>query len=770
MSDALTQWLDLEVYPRLSHEVVFQDLGDFRRAGAEGYVALCPAHNDHRPSFNMRKGHPTGHCFACGHTRSWWQHVELRVGAGRAVIVELARLAGVEPLAGGHISREAEAAAQARREAEAGREAFAAACASALTRPEGAAVLAYLRGRGYGADECQAAGLGAWPPLEVALRHDVRGLGLDVAGMGTSHLLLIALRDGAGHLAGFALRSPGEPPAGVPKYLYSRGLAKGGLLPGLHQARTADAAVVLVEGLIDSAILGVCGLHVASLGGAILSVGQVEALRRARVGSVILSLDEDAAGRDGTERAAQDLLAAGIRCYVAPSLPPGVKDPDELVRAQGLDAYRDCLRQAEGAAKWLTRRMLAAHDVTTDLGRDAALAAVLTAAERMGPLDRDDATGVLAETLRLAPAAILEALARADERAKAERARRLAADLAADLAQVARGEGGQTLAAVVAAAQRQVEHLSGGSTLTSVCAADLAAQAPPPQDWVLQDALPAREIGLLVGGDGTGKSLLALGLAISVACGIPWAGGLLPAPAQTGRVVYFSGEDDTDEAHRRIRAIMGRLRRDAPPNDHAQVQRLESGLRQIEIIPLDGHPMPLLAAGRQDADPQETAWVGRLRERIEGARLLILDPLVMFHSVSENDNQHMDRLMRCVQRLVRSTPGCAALLVHHAGQGSVRDGADDAMVARGATALHGAARAVFALRRLTPTEEDRFREAGEDPWRLRAIRGPKISRAQERPVAYVRFDAAGVPMLHEVAALAASQKSQQRKAKPYAGR
>jgi RecA-family ATPase len=288
---------------------------------------------------------------------------------------------------------------------------------------------------------------------------------------------------------------------------------------------------------------------------------------------------------------------------------------------------------------------------------------------------------------------------------------------------------------------------------------------------VLPAGLPSREIALLVGGDGTGKILLALLAAISVSCGLPWAGGLLPAPTTTGKVVYVSGEDDTDEAHRRIRAILGRLTADIPPGEADMRQRLSDGLRRIEIIPLDGHPMPLLVANRQDADPEESSWVGRLRERIEGARLLILDPLVMFHSVSENDNQHMDRLMRCIQRIIRSVPGCGALLVHHAGQGSVRDGADDAMVARGATALHGAARAVFAVRRLTGGEVERFQESGEDPWRWRAVRGPKISRARERPVAYVRFDDAGVPMMHDVELGAADARHQPaRKAAKYGGR
>ncbi|MGB9887682.1 MAG: hypothetical protein ACPLRW_11910, partial [Moorellales bacterium] len=106
MSDELTTWLDQEVYPRLDHSMLFGDLPGFRRSG-QGYVAHCPnpAHPDRHPSFYMPIGRPWGRCFACGHFVTWWDALEARGLRGRAVIQELARLAGVPPLASGDPDR-----------------------------------------------------------------------------------------------------------------------------------------------------------------------------------------------------------------------------------------------------------------------------------------------------------------------------------------------------------------------------------------------------------------------------------------------------------------------------------------------------------------------------------------------------------------------------------------------------------------------------------------------------------------------------------------
>lgn len=131
-----------------------------------------------------------------------------------------------------------------------------------------------------------------------------------------------------------------------------------------------------------------------------------------------------------------------------------------------------------------------------------------------------------------------------------------------------------------------------------VNAGALLESAPPPRvDFVLP-GLPAGQVGLLVGGDGAGKSGLALQIALSVACGIPTCGGVLAAPAGTGRVVMIMGEDDIDEFHRSLRnrllpVLLGSVATNKEEAADLQT-RLRNGLMNLEVLPLAGERLPLM--------------------------------------------------------------------------------------------------------------------------------------------------------------------------------
>jgi len=77
---------------------------------------------------------------------------------------------------------------------------------------------------------------------------------------------------------------------------------------------------------------------------------------------------------------------------------------------------------------------------------------------------------------------------------------------------------------------------------------------PPARRWVLTDCLPLGKVGLLVAPGGTGKSQLALQLAIAVATGTGladwWTVG------ERGPVLALFAEEDEEELHRRLRAIL----------------------------------------------------------------------------------------------------------------------------------------------------------------------------------------------------------------------
>lgn len=82
-----------------------------------------------------------------------------------------------------------------------------------------------------------------------------------------------------------------------------------------------------------------------------------------------------------------------------------------------------------------------------------------------------------------------------------------------------------------------------------ISASSLKEKAVPPREWLVPQLIPANTVTLLSGDGGTGKSLLALQLAVSVGTGVwPW----LNRQPEQGVALYVGAEDDIDEMHRRL--------------------------------------------------------------------------------------------------------------------------------------------------------------------------------------------------------------------------
>ena len=84
---------------------------------------------------------------------------------------------------------------------------------------------------------------------------------------------------------------------------------------------------------------------------------------------------------------------------------------------------------------------------------------------------------------------------------------------------------------------------------------------PPRRDWLVSDLVPEGTVTTWFGDDGTGKSVLALALALSVASGQPF----LDRPAKHGVVLYIDTEFDQDEFVRRAYQLARGMGHSAPP-------------------------------------------------------------------------------------------------------------------------------------------------------------------------------------------------------------
>lgn len=147
-----------------------------------------------------------------------------------------------------------------------------------------------------------------------------------------------------------------------------------------------------------------------------------------------------------------------------------------------------------------------------------------------------------------------------------------------------------------------------------------------PMEWLVNMLIPANTVTLLSGDGGTGKSLLALNLAISVASGgkLPW----LNMKPQQGPALYVGAEDDINEMHRRINDMIW-LRPEISWNDIEDLHLASLASRDALLSSLDPRtgiltPSPL--------------WYKILDKiQAERPRVVILDTLADLYPGNEND-------------------------------------------------------------------------------------------------------------------------------------
>lgn len=97
MSPELKGWLSKEVYPHLSHDMVFGQLPNYTKAQySETRYSDCPRCRKAK-QFVMISGRPLGTCNACSAVVTWWSYLRFDHSDAEA-IAKIAALAGVPPL------------------------------------------------------------------------------------------------------------------------------------------------------------------------------------------------------------------------------------------------------------------------------------------------------------------------------------------------------------------------------------------------------------------------------------------------------------------------------------------------------------------------------------------------------------------------------------------------------------------------------------------------------------------------------------------------
>ena len=328
--------------------------------------ANCPFHGEKSPSFHCEDRKGRYHCFGCGVSGDHFRFlVELEGLSFPEAVEQIAIAAGV-PLP--DRDPEAEKRDQERASLHDVMKMATAYFLDKLQAPEGAKARGYLRGRGLTAQIQASFQLGFAPDSRSGLKEYLAGKGaakdqIEACGLVVfgddipvsydrfRDRIMYPIEDSRGRVIAFGGRAMA--PDAPAKYLNSPETElfhKGQILYNAAKARKAvqdRGAVIAVEGYMDVIALAQAGFHhvVAPLGTA-LTEKQLELLWR-MAPEPVMCFDGDQAGMRAAMRAADLALP-----FLTPGkslrfvLLPDGKDPDDLVKAGGPDAFAQVLSEA----------------------------------------------------------------------------------------------------------------------------------------------------------------------------------------------------------------------------------------------------------------------------------------------------------------------------------------------------------------------------------------------------------------------------------------
>jgi RecA-family ATPase/5S rRNA maturation endonuclease (ribonuclease M5) len=211
-------------------------------------------------------------------------------------------------------------------------------------------------------------------------------------------------------------------------------------------------------------------------------------------------------------------------------------------------------------------------------------------------------------------------------------------------------------------------------------------QPVPERSWVVRDRIPLNNVTLFSGEGAVGKTIVSLQLAVATVLGRDW----LKALPEPGPVIAVCCEDDTDELHRRLDAILRHY--------HASF----TDLADLHLISLAGDDA-LLATPRRDGLLQPTGLFKQLSEAARDLKpkLILIDNSADVFGGNENDRAQVRQFIGLLRGLAMLA-NAGALLTSHPSLTGITTGTG----LSGSTAWNASVRSRLYLKRATTAKDE----------------------------------------------------------------
>lgn len=395
-----------------------------KKAGAN-FVALCPFHKEKTPSFNVNPHRQIFHCFGCHKGGDVFAFVKEYENIGFVDAVRrLAERAKVplefDQSAGEQQSRHLKDQLLQIHEQIAQRWQN-----CLLNEAAGQVARDYLAKRGVAAEAVKLFRLGAAPDLWDDTVNWARSKGHDLSSVEKAGLIIRKSEAGSQTAEDRSQNPDLRPSAAEPRHYYDRFrgrlmfpicdeqgrvigfsgrvlsgdektakyvnspetpiFTKSKVFFGLDKSKRAvlDAGFAIIcEGQLDLIACFLAGVqNVVAPQGTAFTEQHARILKR-YVNEVVLCFDSDEAGQNAAVRSLDHLLASGLAVRVA--LVPAPHDPDSFIKANGGEAFRGLIENADGFFDYLLNRLCAQNDPNSDKGRNAILRAMAEAVHKTG--------------------------------------------------------------------------------------------------------------------------------------------------------------------------------------------------------------------------------------------------------------------------------------------------------------------------------------------------------------------------------------------------